>query len=136
MASVFEDRFGYAFGLLDGNPLNLDNLGIGTNNTPDPMDALSTNDLINAITGGSDKLLYSESDSKPTGVSEPGIASGKTQSVKKASGNPADALGFDISGWFSRAVIVILGFIFVGVGLSMFRSGNTVIQTIKEKAAK
>lgn len=36
------------------------------------------------------------------------------------------------SGFFVRAVVVILGFIFVAVGLTMFASGGSAVQAVKK----
>ena len=38
--------------------------------------------------------------------------------------------GFDLGDWFGRGVIVVLGFIFVGVGLNMFKSGTVAVPKI------
>lgn len=49
-------------------------------------------------------------------------AIGKSADVEGGTGTFLDTLG----NYFSRGVIIILGFIFVAVGLSMFKSGGTV----------
>lgn len=62
-----------------------------------------------------------------------GAATATGAKTPAGTGNPiADAVG-GLEHWFVRGVVIILGFIFVAVGLSMFR-GNTIIETIKSPA--
>lgn len=41
-----------------------------------------------------------------------------------------------LSRWLIRIVVVLLGFIFVAVGLSMFKSGQTIAVKVKEAVAR
>lgn len=45
---------------------------------------------------------------------------------------PAAATGIaaSVSDYFIRGVVIILGFIFVAIGLSMFRSGDNIVETV------
>lgn len=55
--------------------------------------------------------------------------------VGNAIGNTASTAASNISGYFYRGIVVILGFIFVGVGLSMFKNPTqTVVESTKTVA--
>lgn len=59
----------------------------------------------------------------PTGQASGGAASAQTGAGTFSSST--------ISAFFLRSVIIILGFIFVAVGLSMFK-GNSILETVKK----
>ena len=56
----------------------------------------------------------------PSGGATTAAASGATTA---AASGAQSGIGAVISNYFSRTIIIILGFIFVGVGLNMFRKG-------------
>lgn len=61
---------------------------------------------------------------------------GASTTANAAGTTPAASTTGSISDYFIRAIVVILGFIFVAIGLSMFRHGGTVIQNAKGVASK
>lgn len=63
-------------------------------------------------------------DATASGSDAPSLtdAIGHSQNVEGETGTFLDTIG----NYFTRGVIIILGFIFVAVGLSMFKSGGTV----------
>jgi len=73
------------------------------------------------------------------GSSNPTVAADtNTKTVPGSFGTIAEgsaSLGDTLSSWFVRGVVIILGFIFVAVGLSMFKvpAAQQVIQTVKPK---
>lgn len=55
--------------------------------------------------------------------------------VGNAIGTTASTAASSISSYFYRGVVIILGFIFVGIGLSMFRNpAQTVVESTKTVA--
>ena len=63
-------------------------------------------------------------------------AVGDTSAVT-GGGSAAPAAIGGVEGWFLRGTIIVLGFIFVGVGLAMFRNPSAgVVEIVKNSAAK
>lgn len=66
----------------------------------------------NTLAGGSDTIA--------SAAASAGITGGSTPPASTT--GSSDASGSSANNWFVRAVIVVLGFIFVGVGLAQFGS--------------
>lgn len=110
-------------------PLDLNAAGIGTSNTFD-----TSNPGTNFAAPASG--LYTGTQSQPaiSGSGDSSTALGDTSAV--ATGSGTVAIG-GVEGWFLRGTIIVLGFIFVGVGLSMFRTpGQTIIEATKGVVGK
>lgn len=63
----------------------------------------------------------------PAAAKAAGITGGGTP-PSATTGNVNATTGSVASSWFARAVVVILGFIFVAVGLSQFNTGQNVVR--------
>lgn len=113
----------------DSLPLDLSAVGIGTVNTFDsskPSGGTFADPLSGLFTGSSPAPVASGSS----------VTASATGGAAPSSGGPSVAVG-GIEGWFLRGTVIVLGFIFVGVGLAMFRNPNTtVVNVLKSGVAK
>jgi hypothetical protein len=84
----------------------------------------------NTLASELDGLGFSSGSSASTSTTAPasqaslGTPSNTQPSAAAISNPPTSTVGGSIADYFTRAVIIILGFIFVAVGLGMFRSNT------------
>lgn len=117
---------------------------MATTNFIDPFNTLDTNKDQSSLLGTSasnspfgtaattGENIF-ENYAKSLGQSSIGTAAPTTPdaSASADTGTAASGTGsFDIADWFARGVIVVLGFIFVAVGLNMFKPGLITVPKI------
>lgn len=112
-------------------PLNLDNLGIGTKNAPGTfLDTIDPRKLFGLGTGTGSPATNASNLFSILGGGDTSTATGATASGSVPSGGGGSIPGLgNLGEWVARGAIIILGFIFVAVGLSMFKP--SVVAAIK-----
>ena len=81
-----------------------------------------------ASSSGSSSVLQDITPTSSVSAASPSTGSQPQAAAATANASsPSGGVGGTIADYFARAVIIILGFIFVAVGLGMFR-GNMVLQ--------
>lgn len=58
-------------------------------------------------------------------------ASGSTMANSGGAPSPNASAGTSISDYLVRGTVIVLGFIFVAVGLALFKNNTTIIETVK-----